>query len=152
MIRIDPIAIPIEKTAMNKLATRSSAPNTFFTSGGKMMISTAPMVQKKLIEQMARKSRRMCMVAFNERDRCPDDVTVEQNALSGRRGRRHLATGEETDGGNADRNASGDTAELPRACPRESSRGESPNTCRLPPGPFHRALRLCADVAGGWRI
>ncbi len=56
--------MPIEKIAMNMLATCSSAPRTFFTSGGKMMISTAPMVQKKLIARIARNSRRMCMVAL----------------------------------------------------------------------------------------
>ena len=65
--------MPIEKMAMNRLATCSLAPSTFFTSGGKMMISTAPMVQKKLIARMARNSRRMCRVALTssiERERC----------------------------------------------------------------------------------
>jgi len=67
LMRIDPIAIPIEKMAMKRLATCSFAPSTFFTSGGKMMISTAPMVQKKLIEQIARNSRGMCIVALTSR-------------------------------------------------------------------------------------
>ena len=56
--------MPIEKMARNRLATCSSAPSTFFTSGGKMMISTAPIVQKKLIARIARNSRGMCSVAL----------------------------------------------------------------------------------------
>ena len=60
----EPIAIPTEKMPMNRLATCSLAPSTFFTSGGKMMISTAPMVQKKLIDRIARNSRGMCKVAL----------------------------------------------------------------------------------------
>ena len=40
---------------------------TFFTSGGKVTISTAPIVQKKLIAQIARNSRGMCIVALISR-------------------------------------------------------------------------------------
>src|SRR3546814_5616642 len=58
---IDPIAMPTEKIAMTRLATRSSAVRMFFTSGGKMMISTAPIVQKKLIAQIDRNSRGICI-------------------------------------------------------------------------------------------
>src|SRR4051794_41851085 len=54
LISTDPIAIPIEKIAMNRLATCSSAPRTFFTSGGEKKISTGPMVQKKVDDRIAR--------------------------------------------------------------------------------------------------
>ena len=64
LIATDPIAIPTEKMAMNRLATCSFAPSTFFTSGGKMMISTAPIVQKKLMARIARNSRGMCIVSL----------------------------------------------------------------------------------------
>src|SRR3546814_10141136 len=57
LMTIDPIAMPTEKIAMTRLATRSSAVRMFFTSGGKMMISTAPIVQKKLIAQIDRNSQ-----------------------------------------------------------------------------------------------
>src|SRR5256885_14055248 len=57
------MAIPIEKIAVNMLTTCSSAPSTFFTSAGKIAISTAPIAQKKLIDRMARNKRRMCNVA-----------------------------------------------------------------------------------------
>src|SRR3546814_11681887 len=56
LMTIDTIAMPTEKIAMTRLATRSSAVRMFFTSGGKMMISTAPIVQKKLREQSERNS------------------------------------------------------------------------------------------------
>ena len=67
LITTEPIATPTENTAITKLATRSSAVSTFFTSGGKTMISTAPIVQKKLIATIARNSRGMCSVALISR-------------------------------------------------------------------------------------
>src|SRR3546814_19295312 len=60
---IDPIAMPTEKIAMTRLATRSSAVRMFFTSGGKMMFSTAPIVKKKLIAQIDRNTTGICIVA-----------------------------------------------------------------------------------------
>ena len=59
----DPIATPTEKVAMARLATSLSAVSTFFTSGGKMMMSIEPMLQKKLIAMIARNRRRICSVA-----------------------------------------------------------------------------------------
>ena len=58
----DPIATPIEKTPRTRLATLAPAVSTFFTSGGKMTTSTEPIVQKKLIAQIARNSRGMWSV------------------------------------------------------------------------------------------
>ena len=63
-MRTDPIAMPTEKIAVKRLATAGSAPSVFFTNAGKMLMSTAPMVQKKLIESIARNNRRMCIVAL----------------------------------------------------------------------------------------
>ena len=54
LIAIDPIAMPIEKIAKNRLATDLSAVRTFFTSGGNWMNSTDPTAQKKLIDMIAR--------------------------------------------------------------------------------------------------
>ena len=36
LMAIEPIAMPIDRIPVNSVATRASAPNTFFTSGGKM--------------------------------------------------------------------------------------------------------------------
>ena len=58
----EPIATPTEKIASTTLAVAASAVSTFFTKGGKITISTEPIVQKKLIAQMARNSRGMCSV------------------------------------------------------------------------------------------
>ena len=63
----DPIATPMEKTTRNRLATSGLAMMVFFASGGNWMNSTAPIVQKKLIAQIARNSRGMCIVALISR-------------------------------------------------------------------------------------
>ena len=63
----DPTAMPIERVAVNRLATSCVVVSTSFTSGGKMMMSTAPIVQKKLIAQIARNSRGTCSVALMRR-------------------------------------------------------------------------------------
>ncbi len=67
LIATDPIATPMEKSAMTKVETVSSAVSTFLTSGGNTMMSTAPIDQKKLIAQIAMNSRGMCIVALMTR-------------------------------------------------------------------------------------
>ena len=67
LISTDPTATPMEKMARNRLATSLLAVNTFFTSGGKTMIRIDPIIQKKLMAQMARNRRGMCMVTLIRR-------------------------------------------------------------------------------------
>src|SRR3546814_6567850 len=62
LIATDPIATPMEKMARNRLATSLLAVNTFFTKGGKMMMRIDPIIQKKLMAQIARNNLGMCMV------------------------------------------------------------------------------------------
>ena len=62
LIATEPMAMPIEKIARNRLATFLLALNTFFTSGGNWMNITAPMPQKKLISRIARNTRRIFSV------------------------------------------------------------------------------------------
>ena len=70
-----------------------------------MMISTAPIVQKKLIARMARNSRGMCMRRADQRDRGADDVPVHASmriagiSASPARGRRHEAARDAADQG-----------------------------------------------------
>src|SRR3546814_2538205 len=52
----------MEKMARNRLATSLLAVNTFFTKGGKMMMRIDPIIQKKLMAQIARNNLGMCMV------------------------------------------------------------------------------------------
>src|SRR3546814_15260720 len=60
LIATDPIATPMEKMARNRLATSLLAVNTFFTKGGKMMMRIDPIIQKKLMAQIARNNLGMC--------------------------------------------------------------------------------------------
>ena len=103
LMATEPIAMPIEKMAMNRLATCSSAPSTFFTSGGKMMISTAPIVQKKLIDEDREEQAADVHRRADQLDRGVDDVPVDRHALGRRRGRRNLPAGEEAEHGDAPR-------------------------------------------------
>src|SRR3990167_8544738 len=63
----DPIATPIEKINRNRLATSLLAFRTFLARGGNWMKRPAPMVQKKLIAMMARKTLRSWLVRSEER-------------------------------------------------------------------------------------
>src|SRR4051794_21260051 len=67
LIATEPIAIPIENSAVSVLYTRGSAASAFLIRGGNRTISTVPIIQKKLIARMARNSRGMCIVALTSR-------------------------------------------------------------------------------------
>ena len=56
------IATPTEKIAIIRLATSLVDVSTLLASGVKITISTAPIVQKKLIAQIAQNRRGMCIV------------------------------------------------------------------------------------------
>ena len=64
---IEPMAIPIEKNAVNRVATVLSPPSAFLTMGGKIDPNTAPIPQKKLIAIMARNRCGTCMVSRTSR-------------------------------------------------------------------------------------
>jgi hypothetical protein len=64
LISTDPTATPTEKMARKSVATCSLACSTFLTRGGNWAARIAPIIQKKLIEAIARNSRGMCRVAL----------------------------------------------------------------------------------------
>ena len=152
LISTDPIAIPTEKMAMNRLATCSLAPSTFFTSGGKMMISTAPMVQKKLIDEDREEQPANVHRRADQLDRRVNDVPVERNALGGRRGGRDLPAGEEAEHCKPDRAA----AAIGGVAREHSGQNRSAEDREICPGldkaGSAKHFVLAADVAAGSRI